>query len=182
MKMYYSRYLPVLLLATCSSLNMACFASPATEKSVSKLIQLSEFTTLLDQSSMDMQPYFDQKAEELIKRVTSTEILSIDEQNAALQVSALLSDMHQQMIHNPKFIQMFKDTFQKTYTEEELQAYIAFLSTPMGQTINNKTNKVMSEIYTQSAQISEQSMTTPEYQEAFKTKLMAIIKPLVPEQ
>ena len=178
MKMYYSRYLPVLLLMICSSLNMACFASPATEKSVTKLIQLSELDRLLDQSSHDMQPYFDQKAEDLIKQVTATETLNIDAQNAALQVSALLSDLHQQMIHNPKFIQMFRDTFKKTYTEEELQAYIAFLSTPMGQIINKKTNKVMSEIYNQTAQLSEQSMTSPEYQEVFRTKLLAIIQPL----
>ena len=182
MKIDYFRYLSVLLLVTCSGLNMACFASPATEKSITKLIQLTELNTLLDQSSNDMQPYFDQKAEDLIKRVTSAQFLNIDEQNAALQVSALLSDLHQQMIHNPKFIQMFKDTFKKTYTEEELQAYIAFLSTPMGQTINKKTNKVMSEIYNQTAQLSEQSMTSPEYQKAFQTKLMAIIQPLTTKE
>lgn len=182
MKVDYFRYLSVLLLVTCSGLNMACFASPATEKSITKLIQLTELNTLLDQSSNDMQPYFDQKAEDLIKRVTSAQVLNIDEQNAALQVSALLSDLHQQMIHNPKFIQMFKDTFKKTYTEEELQAYIAFLSTPMGQTINQKTNKVMSEIYNQTAQLSEQSMTSPEYQKAFQTKLMAIIQPLTTKE
>lgn len=188
MKIDYFRYLSVLLLVTCSGLNMACLASPATEKSITKLIQLTELTeltelnTLLDQSSNDMQPYFDQKAEDLIKRVTSAQVLNIDEQNAALQVSALLSDLHQQMIHNPKFIQMFKDTFKKTYTEEELQAYITFLSTPMGQTINKKTNKVMSEIYNQTAQLSEQSMTSPEYQKAFQTKLMAIIQPLTTKE
>ena len=176
--MYSFQYLPVLLLMTFSGFNMACYASPATEESVTKLIQLSELNTLLDQSAHDMQPYFDQQAEDLIKQVTATKTLNIDAQNAALQVSALLSDLHQQMIHNPKFIQMFKETFKKNYTEEELQAYISFLSTPMGQIINKKTNKVMSEIHTQTAQLSEQSMTTPEYQEAFKTKLMAIIQPL----
>ena len=164
-----------------TSLNTTCFATPATEKSVNQLIQLSELSSVLDQSAVEMQPFFDQKAEDLIRKVTSTDVLNIDEQNAALQISALLSDLHRETIRNPKFMQMFRDIFKKTYTEEELQAYITFLSTPIGQSINKKSHQIMTEIYTQTSQLSEQALTTPESQKAFQEKLTAILTPLVAE-
>ena len=55
-----------------------------------------------------MQPYFDEQAEDLVRQVTGAQTLNIDQQNAALQISALYSEVQQKITTNPKFINMFK--------------------------------------------------------------------------
>lgn len=171
--------LRILLLISFSGLSMAIFASPATEKSVNTLLELTNISHVLDQTTTDMQPLFDQKAEDLIRQLTNSQTFSIDEQNVALQISALLSQTHQQIINNPKYKKLFHDIYKDTYSEEELQAYIAFLNTPLGQSINQKSNKLISEIFTQTTEFSEKTMATPEFQKVFEEKLATILQPLV---
>jgi hypothetical protein len=55
--------------------------------------------------------------------------LNIDQQNAALQISALYSDIQQKLVTDPEYLNMFKSLFKKTFTEEEVQANIAFQHT-----------------------------------------------------
>lgn len=80
-----------LLLAIQSS----TFASPATDKSIDKLMQLSNISEIFKQSTKDMQPYFDEQAEDLVRQVTGAQTLNIDQQNAVLQISALYSEVQQ---------------------------------------------------------------------------------------
>ncbi|MEG0488051.1 MAG: DUF2059 domain-containing protein [Acinetobacter sp.] len=158
------------------------FASPATDKSVDKLMQLSNISEVFKQSTKDMQPYFDEQAEDLVRQVTGTQTLSIDQQNAVLQISALYSDVQQKITTDPKFMNMFKALFKKTFTEEEVQANIQFLSTPIGQSINQKMNLLMSEIMLETTKFSQEQMLKEENQNAIKQKMEAILMPLIQNQ
>ncbi|WP_296281318.1 DUF2059 domain-containing protein [uncultured Acinetobacter sp.] len=158
------------------------FARPATDKSVDQLMQLSNISEIFRQSTRDMQPYFDEQAEDLVRQVTGAQTLNIDQQNAALQISALYSEVQQKITTDPQFINMFKALFKKTFTEEEVQANIAFLSTPIGQSINQKMNLLMSEIMLETTKFSQEQMLKAENQKLIKQKMEAILVPLVQGQ
>ena len=160
----------------------AAFARPATDKSIDKLMQLSNISEIFKQNTKDMQPYFDEQAEELIHQITGSKELTIDQQNAALQISTLYSDAQQNMINDPEFMNLFKSLFKKTFTEEEVQANIAFLSTPLGQSINQKMNHLMTEILQETTKYSQQQILKTENQTALKAKMDAILTPLLQSQ
>lgn len=178
------RHLLSQLLAICLfwGIQSSSFASPAQDKSVNKLIELSNVTELFKQSTRDLQPFYDEQAEDLVHQVTGSSTLNIDQQNAVLQISALYSDVQQQMVADPEFLNMFKALFKKTFTEEEVQANIAFLSTPLGQSINQKMNILMTEILQETTKFSQQHMLKSENQKVLKAKMEAILKPILPIQ
>ncbi|MCX5469514.1 DUF2059 domain-containing protein [Acinetobacter nematophilus] len=163
-------------------ITVSSFASPATDKSVDKLMQLSNITEIFRQSTRDMQPYFDEQAEDLVRQVTGAQTLNIDQQNAALQISALYSDIQQKLITDPEYLDLFKSLFKKTFTEEEIQANIAFLSTPLGQSINQKMNLLMTEVMQETTQFSQRQMLKAENQQVIKDKMEAILKPILQAQ
>ncbi|AYO56240.1 DUF2059 domain-containing protein [Acinetobacter sp. WCHAc060025] len=172
------------MLFTCFiwGIQSTAFATVATDKSVDKLIQLSNISEIFKQSTRDMQPYFDEQAEDLVRQITGAQTLNIEQQNAVLQISALYTEVQQNLVTNPEFTDMFKALFKKTFTEEEVQANIAFLSTPLGQSINNKTNSLMTEILQETTLFSQKQMLKPENQKVLKAKMEAILKPILPTQ
>ena len=172
------------ILMTCLiwGVQSAAFARPATDKSIDKLMQLSNISEIFKQNTKDMQPYFDEQAEELIHQITGSKELTIDQQNAALQISALYSDTQQNMINDPEFMNLFKSLFKKTFTEEEVQANIAFLSTPLGQSINQKMNHLMTEILQETTKYTQQQILKTEKKTALKAKMDAILTPLLQSQ
>lgn len=155
------------------------FASPATDSSIDKLMQLSNITAVFEQTNKDMQPYFDAQAEELVHRLTGAKSLNIEQQNAVLQISAMYSELQQSITKDPKFIQMFKGLFQRTFTEEEVQANIAFLSTPLGQSINKKMSILMTDLMLETEKFSQEQMLQPERQKLMKQKMEKILTPLM---
>ncbi len=173
---------PVFLACLLWGIHSTAFATVATDKSVEKLMQLSNISEIFKQSARDMQPYFDEQAEDLVRQMTGAQTLNIDQQNVVLQISALYSDVQQNMVSNPEFTDMFKALFKKTFTEEEVQANIAFLSTPLGQSINKKMNGLMSEILQETTNFSQQQMLKPENQKVLKAKMEAILKPILTAQ
>ncbi|RZG86429.1 DUF2059 domain-containing protein [Acinetobacter sp. WCHAc060033] len=172
------------MLFTCFiwGIQSTAFATVATDKSVDKLIQLSNISEIFKQSTRDMQPYFDEQAEDLVRQITGAQTLNIEQQNAVLQISALYTEVQQNLVTNPEFTDMFKALFKKTFTEEEVQANIAFLSTPLGQSINNKTNSLMTEILQETTLFSQKQMLKPENKKVLKAKMEAILKPILPTQ
>lgn len=170
---------PILITCLFFGVQSSVFASPATDKSVDKLMQLSNISEIFKQSTRDMQPYFDDQAEALVRQVTGAQTLNIDQQNAALQISALYSDIQQQLVTDPEYLNMFKSLFKKTFTEEEVQANIAFLSTPIGQSINQKMNTLMTEVMQETAKFSQEKMLKVENQKALKEKMETILKPIL---
>lgn len=174
--------LTILIASFTMGIHSTASASLAQDKSVDKLIELSNVTELFKQSTRDLQPYYDEQAEDLVRQVTGSSTLNIDQQNAVLQISALYSDAQQQMVSDPEFIHMFKALFKRTFTEEEIQANIAFLSTPLGQSINQKMNVLMSEILQETTKFSQQRILNSENQKVLKAKMEAILKPILPIQ
>ncbi|MDN5433062.1 MAG: DUF2059 domain-containing protein, partial [Acinetobacter sp.] len=96
-----------------------------------------------------------------------------------LQISTLYSDIQQQLVTDPEYLNMFKSLFKKTFTEEEVQANIAFLSTPIGQSINQKMNTLMTEVMQETAKFSQEKMLKVENQKALKEKMETILKPIL---
>lgn len=175
-------FAPMLFTCFIWGIQSTAFATVATEKSVDKLIQLSNISEIFKQSTRDVQPYFDEQAEDLVRQITGAQTLNIEQQNAVLQISALYTEVQQNLVTNPEFTDMFKALFKKTFTEEEVQANIAFLSTPLGQSINNKTNSLMTEILQETTLFSQKQMLKPENQKVLKAKMEAILKPILPTQ
>ncbi len=173
---------PMLIACLIWGIQSTAFASTATDKSVDKLMQLSNITEIFKQSTRDMQPYFDEQAEDLVRQVTGAQTLNIDQQNAVFKISALYTEVQQNLVTNPEFTNMFKALFKKTFTEEEVQANIAFLSTPLGQSINKKMNVLMNEVLQETTKFSQEQMLKPENQKILKAKMDAILKPILPMQ
>jgi len=171
---------PILIAYLFLGIQSSSFATPATDKSIDKLMQLSNVSEIFKQTARDMQPYFDEQAEGLVRQITGSQTLNIDQQNAVLQISALYSDTQQQIVTNSEFIKMFKALFKKTFTEEEVLANIAFLSTPLGQSINQKMSPLMTELMQETTKFSQEQMLKVENQKILKEKMETILKPILP--
>lgn len=112
----------------------------------------------------------------------SVKELNSKQQQAAQQISELMLSQTQQVMKNPKFIQMIKDTYQKTYSEEEAQAYIAFLNSPIGQSILKKSSVMLGTITQQSIQLTTNILKEPAQQQEMVHQLNKILQPLLIEE
>ncbi|MNI97741.1 hypothetical protein D3C73_1564430 [compost metagenome] len=66
----------------------------------------------------------------------------------------------------------------QTFTEEEVLANIQFLETPIGQSINKKSSKMMAEIMRNSIEMSTTMMQDPTTQKEMNQRVEKILKPL----
>ena len=98
-------------------------------------------------------------------------------ESAAEKCGAQIQATNESIVSDPQFLHMICKNFQKAFTEEEAQAYIAFLSTPMGQSINQKSagllNSILHETMTLNAAILNDS------QQSLNEKLASILQPLL---
>ncbi|MGE8541513.1 MAG: DUF2059 domain-containing protein [Acinetobacter sp.] len=157
----------------------AVFAQPVQEKTLNQLIDLSNLSGLILKSSRDMRPMFDTQAEEILKMNLAITALNAQQKKAAAQISTLLQSTNEGIVSDPQFLSMIRKNFQQAFTEEEAQAYIAFLSTPMGQSINQKSAGLMNNILQESMTISSAIMNDSERQQSFNDKLASILQPLL---
>ena len=139
-------------------LSTASFAKPATEASVEKALKLGDLKGTLAQSQQEMRPVYDQQAEEIIKNIFKTSTLNTEQQKAAKQIAEITASFSSKLISDPKFMQMLKNVYMQTFTEEEVLANIQFLETPLGQSINKKSSKMMSEIMRNSIAMTAEMM------------------------
>ena len=154
-------------------------AQPIQEQTLNQLLKLSDITQLMKDSNKELQPFFDAQAQEILKANLGVNELDSKQENAAKKISLLLQQTNQNIISDPKFSVMIKDSFKKMYTEEEAQAYIAFLSTPMGQSINKKSSLVMSHVVKETQKLTQEIMNDSEKSQQFNQKLVAIVQPLI---
>ncbi|MCP6541864.1 hypothetical protein NL485_27835, partial [Klebsiella pneumoniae] len=84
----------------------------------------------LAQSQQEMRPVYDQQAEEIIKNIFKTSTLNNEQQKAAKQIAEITASFSSKLISYPKFMQMLKNVYMQTFTEEEVLANIQFLETP----------------------------------------------------
>ncbi|MGB8484151.1 MAG: DUF2059 domain-containing protein [Acinetobacter bohemicus] len=164
-------------IALCS-LSFTTFAQPATETSVEKALKLSDISGTLAQSQQDMRPIYDQQAEEVIRNIFKIQQLNAEQQKAAKQIADVTASFSQKLISDPKFVQMLKKVYMQTFTEEEVLANIQFLETPIGQSINKKSSKMMAEIMRNSIEMSNAMMQDPTTQKEMNQRVEKILKPL----
>ncbi len=157
----------------------AGFAQTVQDTTLEKLLKLSNTSQLIIQSSHDMKPLFDAQAQDLLKANLGLQTLNKEQQRAAEKISQLLQDTNQEIVSDPKFLNLIKSGYRSTFTEEEAQAYIQFLSTPMGQSINNKSSRLMNDIVKGTVSLTGEIMNDPARQEKFREQMMAIIHPLI---
>ncbi len=171
-----------LLLLGSFTASSAIYAAPMTEQSLEKLMQLADIQNVLKSANAEIQPMFEQQAEEIVKQSLAVSTLNAKQQQGAKQLAQLMSNMNKQVTEHPKFLAMIKDTYRNTFTEEEAQANIAFLSTPLGQSITKKSAKLSSEIIQKSAQLAGEISEDPKHKQQFMQKFEQILQPLIDEQ
>ena len=160
------------------TLSLTSFAKPATEASVEKALKLSDIQGTLAQSQQEMRPVYQQQAEDTIKQIFKTSNLNAEQQKAANQIADITASFSNKLISDPKFMQMLKESYQKTFTEEEVLANIQFLETPLGQSINKKSSKMMSEVMRNSMEMSTQMMQDPATQREINRQIEKTLTPL----
>ena len=164
-------------LALCT-LSFSTFAKPATEASVEKALVLSDIKGTLAQSQQEMRPVYEQQAEEMLKNMFKTTTLNAEQQKAAQQIADITASFSGKLVSDPKFMQMLKDVYMQTFTEEEVLANIQFLETPVGQSISKKSSKMMSEIMRNSIEMSAQMMQDPAIQDEINQQVAQTLEPL----
>ena len=172
--MAYSTILKSALLCICFISSNALYAAPATDATVNKFIQLSDLNNILDKSLNELHPYFDEQAEQLVQNLSKSDVLDANELSIALKLSQKMLDMTRKTVMSPKTTDAIKQVVKNIYTEEEIQAYNKFLSTPEGKSINLKSTKAMLEIQSSIENIALQTMENSDYEK----EIFKIIEPL----
>lgn len=168
----------ILTTLTLCTLSFSTFAKPATEASVEKALLLGDIKGTLAQSQQEMRPVYEQQAEEMLKNMFKATTLNTEQQKAAQQIADITASFSNKLISDPKFMQMLKDVYMQTFTEEEVLANIQFLETPIGQSINKKSSKMMSEIMRNSIEMSAQMMQDPATQDEINQQVAKTLEPL----
>lgn len=168
------------LLATISLFAISTtYAAPIQNASVDKLMQLSNIKGILEKSNQELKPMYDQQAETILKDALAVDSLNEEEQKAALKISELIASLTSNVTEDQQFYDMIRNAYKKTYTEEEAQAYITFLSTPIGQSITQKSTLLMGDLMTQSIEITQKLLADPKKKAEFMAQFSAIMKPLI---
>ena len=90
------------------------------EASVEKALKLGDIKGTLAQSQQEVSPIYDQQAEEIIKNIFKTSALNNEQQKAAKQIAEITASFSSKLISDPKFMQMLKNVYMQTFTEEEV--------------------------------------------------------------
>ena len=170
------------LFATTSLITLSTHAAAAKEQTIEKLMQISDIKGLIKEANQELKPMFDAQAQAILKDALKTPSLNAEQILAAEQISALMSKMSSDILEDPRFYTLLKTSFQNTFTEEEAQANIQFLSTPIGQSINKKSAALMGDVMRQSQALAEQSFQNPEKRDSFMQSIHAILQPLLAEK
>lgn len=179
MKFQLRSFILASVLATSSTVAVSTYAAPAKEQTIEKLMQISDIQGVLQQTNQELKPMFDAQAQVILKDALKVKTLDEKQQLAAAQISDLMSNMTNEITKDPKFYEMIKTNFKNTFTEEEAQANIQFLQTPLGQSINQKTAKLMTDLMQQSQSLAEQIFQDPEKKDRFVQSMNEILQPLV---
>lgn len=66
---------------------------------------------------------------------------------------------------------------QNVYTEEEVQAYIKFLSTPEGQSINRKETEIVNQMQNYFQSLAENSFHTANFEQKLEGVVTRLMQP-----
>lgn len=170
------------LLATTSLFSMtATFAAPIQDKTIDRLLILSDFKGIIKETNQELKPMFDEQAKAILMDALDTEQLNSKQLVAADKISALMAKMTSDITEDQQFYDLIKSSYKKTFTEEEGLANIAFLETPIGQSINKKTTKLMTDVMQQSQELAEKTLQDPEKKAQFMEEFSKVFEPLLLE-
>ncbi|WP_043972233.1 DUF2059 domain-containing protein [Acinetobacter sp. NBRC 110496] len=156
------------------------FASPAQSKSVKELVQLSDLEHVLNTSLDEMQPTLDLEAETILLRVLGKEKLTTTQEHlAVLELSQLLKETSSKVFARPETLQAIEKIYADALSEKEVQAYLKFLKTPEGQSINQKTLLISTNIFQYMSNISQKTLSDPEQSSQLKAQFLTILQPLI---
>ena len=172
--MTYSIILKSTFFSLCFLGSTSLYATPATDSTINKFIQLSELNSTLNNNINELQPYFDSQAEQIIQSISSNNELDANEIAISLKLSQKMFDMTKKTVTSPQTIKTVKQVIKNIYTEEEILAYNKFLSTPEGKSINQKSSQAMMEIQTAIEDLATQTMKNSDYEK----EIIKIIEPL----
>lgn len=159
------------------------FATPAQGKSVKELIKLSDLENVLNTSLDEMQPTLDLEAENILLRVLGKEELTTTQEHlAVLELSQLLKDTSSKVFARPETIQAIEKIYTDALSEEEVQAYLRFLKTPEGKSINQKTLQISTNVFQYMSNLSQKTLNDPEQSSQLKEQFLTIIKPLIQDE
>lgn len=158
-------------------------ASPAQIKSVKELIKLSELENVLHTSLDEMQPTLDAEAENILLRILGKQRLTTTEEYlAVIELGQLLKQTSSKMFARPETLQAIEQIYTETLSEEEVQAYLKFLRTPEGKSINQKNLKINTNVFQYMNNLSQKTLADPEQSLQLKEQLLSIIKPLIQDE
>lgn len=173
--MIFPHGLKVLTLIIGLSCSGFIYAAPASDADIDRLVKLSELDSLFEQGLKDLQPYFDQESEQLVIHLANSTDLDAKQLAIAQQLSQAMSNATENALKDPSVIEKIKQTLKSTYSDKEVAAYNAFLSTPEGQSINRKSSTVTLEIQKFMSEIIEKNNQNKD----FDQQIEKIIAPLL---
>ena len=170
-----------LILATSLGTISLVHAAPAQDKTIDRLMVLSDIHNIIKETNKELKPMFDEQAQAILKDTLDTDTLNAKQLIAADKISVLMSKMTSDITEDPKFYNMLKSNYQKTFTEEEALANIAFLESPVGQSINKKTVKLMTDVMAESQELAQQVLQDPKKKAKFMQEFKKVLEPLIKE-
>ncbi|ENV51640.1 putative exported protein [Acinetobacter junii CIP 107470 = MTCC 11364] len=171
----------LLCLAICTSQDVS--ATPAQTKSVQELIKASDLEKVLNNSFEEMQPALDLEAERIILGILNKEKLTTNQELlAVLELSQLLKETSSKLFARPETIQAIEKIYKDTLSEEEIQAYLKFLKTPEGKSINQKNLKISTNVFQYMNTLSQKTLSDPEQSIQLKEQFLSIIQPLIQQE
>lgn len=174
------KHIRYLSIGLCLVSSMQIYASPARPQSVKELIKLSELENVLSTSLEEMQPTLDSEAENILLRVLGKqELTTIQEHLAVLELSQLLKETSSKIFARPETLQNIEKIYAESLSEEEIQAYLKFLKTPEGKSINQKTLKINNNVFQYMSNLGQQTLSDPKQNAQLKEQFLTILKPLV---
>lgn len=180
--MYKNMFKIVITLCLLGSMQ-STFAQPAQSKSVKELIKLSDLEAILNSSLDEMQPTLDLEAENILLRVLGKDRLTTtQEQLAVIELSQLLKDTSTRVFSRPETLQAIEKIYADSLSEEEVQAYLRFLKTAEGKSINQKTLKISTNVFQYMNNLSQKTLSEPEQSAQLKEQFLTIIKPLIQDR
>lgn len=126
--------------------NQVALASPAKPASVDELMQLSNAEKLVKESVNSYTPYFQKHSEQVIQNHTGHQTLTEQDQVAAQKLSKIFVNTVEVFLQQEKLIEIIKNIYMEQFSKEEIQAYIRFLKSPEGQSINQKMPIILQQI------------------------------------
>lgn len=173
-------YTKKIILAFCLTITLQqASASPAKIESVKKLLTLVNIQNVLQNELNEIQPVLDQQAENILKHeLNKPKLTTTDEVLAVLEISQILKTIHSQALKTPAMLNGIEQIYAQTFTEEEIQTYIRFLTTNEGRSIQQKHAKLQVRLI-QNSRESIQDFLTPQEDKKLKEQVNQVIQALL---